>query len=157
MRLSLPQSKEEGSKVDKSRKGDLLIMRFSDGEDLLAVMKQALLDENVKSGIVLGGVGMVRNAGLSFYKGRGEYETVPVATESELCSLNGNVSRFGDDIIIHLHAVIGRPGGDALAGHLSAATVNMTAEVAVLVSQVELVRKQDPETGLKTLGFGQGG
>ncbi len=149
----LQESKEEGAKVDKSRKGDLLIMRFSDGEDLLAAMRQALIEEKISSGIVLGGVGMVRNAGLSFYKGRGEYETVPVATESELCSLNGNISTLGEDIMIHLHAVIGRPGGEALAGHLSAATVNKTAEIAVLVCRHTLIRKEEPETGLKILGF----
>ncbi len=140
--------------MEKKREGDLLVIRLSNGEDMLGAMKQALAEEGITSAIVLGGVGMIRNAGLSFYRGRGEYETVPLATESELCSLNGNISKHGDDLVIHLHAVVGRPGGNALAGHLSSAIVNMTAEIAILVAPQKLVRKQDPETGLRTLTFG---
>ena len=97
---------------------------------------------------------MVKNAGLSFYAGRGEYETVPVNGEAELCSLNGNVSSYEGGLVIHIHAVVGTRGGAALAGHLSSAKVNMTAEVAVLAVPHKLVRKHDPATGLRTLTLG---
>lgn len=139
--------------MEKKREGNLLVIRLTDGEDLLAMIRQAVAEEKITSGIVLGGVGMIRNAALSFYAGRGQYETVPLATESELCSLDGNVSRFEDEIVVHLHAVVGRRGGDALAGHLSSAVVNMTAEIAILAAPQKLIRKEDPETGLKTLTF----
>jgi predicted DNA-binding protein with PD1-like motif len=137
--------------VEKSRKGDLLVMRFSDGEDLLKEMERALEEEGISSGIILGGVGMVRNAGLSFYKGRGQYETVPITGETELCSLNGNVSTLDGKIVIHAHAVVGTQGGAARAGHLSSGKVNMTAEIAVLAAGQKLTRTLDPETGLRKL------
>jgi predicted DNA-binding protein with PD1-like motif len=140
--------------VEKSKQGDLLVMRFADGDDLLSGIETALKEEGIVSGIILGGVGMVKKAALSFYLGRGEYETVPVVDEAELCSLNGNVSTLDGDLVIHAHAVVGRKGGSALAGHVSSAQVHMTAEVAVLVAPQKLTRKLDSQTGLRTLTLG---
>ena len=139
--------------MEKSRKGDLLMIRFSDGEDLLEGMMKALKDEGIRSGVIIGGVGMIRDAALSFYKGRGEYETVPLGEEVELCALSGNVSTMGDELVIHMHATVGRRGGTAMAGHLSAGRVNMTTEIAVLAAAQKLIRRADPDTGLRTLTF----
>jgi predicted DNA-binding protein with PD1-like motif len=140
-------------KVEKSRRDDMLLVRLSDGDDLEGGLEAALKEENVTSGVVVGGVGMVRNAALSFYVGKGEYETVPVDTPAELCALSGNVSTLDGEVVIHLHAVVGRPGGAALAGHLSKGVVNMTAEIAILITPQKLVRVSDPETGLRLLKF----
>jgi predicted DNA-binding protein with PD1-like motif len=140
--------------VDKSRKGGLLVIRLKDGEDLVGRIGEALKEEGISSGIILGGVGMVKNAALSFYKGRGEYETVPLAEEAELCSLNGNISMLDGELVIHAHAVLGQRGGGALAGHLSGAQVHMTGEVAILEAPQQLTRELDSRTGLKTLTLG---
>jgi predicted DNA-binding protein with PD1-like motif len=140
--------------VEKSRKGGLLVVRLMDGEDLVGQIQSALAEEGISSGIILGGVGMVKNAALSFYIGQGEYETVPVAEEAELCSLNGNISTLDGELVIHAHAIVGKRGGGALAGHLSGAKVHMTAEVAILEAPQRLTRKLDSRTGLKTLTLG---
>jgi predicted DNA-binding protein with PD1-like motif len=57
------------------------------------------------------------------------------------------------EIVTHLHAVVARQGGAAVAGHFSRGTVNMTAEIAVLVTSQKLVRVLDSETGLRRLTF----
>jgi predicted DNA-binding protein with PD1-like motif len=139
--------------MEKARKGNLLTVRLFDGEDLLEELKTALRDEGIDSGVILGGVGMVMGAALSFYKGRGEYHTVPLSEAAELCSLNGNISTLDGELIIHTHAIVGKKGGAAMAGHLSSAKVHMTAEIAILAAEQKLVRKLDPETGLRTLAF----
>jgi predicted DNA-binding protein with PD1-like motif len=139
--------------VEKSRKGDILIIRLSDGEDVFEGMSKALKDEGIHSGVIIGGVGMVKDTALSFYRGRGEYEIVPLSEEAELCGLNGNVSTIGDELVIHMHAAVGRRGGSAMAGHLSSGRVNLTAEIAVMVVAQKLTRQLDPATGLRTLAF----
>lgn len=139
--------------MEKSRKGDLLVIRFADGENLIKGLEAVLTEEKITSGLIVGGVGMIKNAGLSFYVGRGEYETVPVTGAAELCSLSGNISGYEGELVIHMHAVVGTKGGAAMAGHLSSAEVSMTAEVAVLAIQQMLTRKLDPATGLRTLTF----
>ena len=139
--------------MEKSRKGELLIVRFSDGDDLLKGLEKALTEEGITAGIIIGGVGMVKQAGLSFYKGRGQYDTIPLDEEAELCSLNGNVSTMDGQLVIHAHAVVGKLGGCAVAGHFSGAKVNMTAEIAVLATAQKMVRRVDPDTGLRLLYF----
>ena len=140
--------------MEKSRKGDLLVIRFTDGDNLVKGLEAVLVEEKITSALIVGGLGMVKNAGLSFYVGRGQYETVPVNGAAELCSLNGNVSDYDGELVIHIHAVVGTKGGAAMAGHLSSAEVSMTAEVAVLAIPQTLTRKLDPATGLRTLTFG---
>lgn len=139
--------------MERSRKGDLLMVRLRDGEDLLEGLSAALKEEKVDSGVILGGVGMVRGAALSFYVGNGEYETRPVEEAVELCSINGNISTSEGELVLHIHAMIAEHGGAAMGGHLSGGTVNMTAEIAVLVAGQKLVRKPDPDTGLNVLKF----
>jgi predicted DNA-binding protein with PD1-like motif len=139
--------------VDGSLKDDVLLVRLSDGDDLEVSLKKVLKENNITAGVFIGGVGMLRNAGLSFYVGKGRYETVPLDGPVELCALSGNVSTMEGEIAIHLHAVVGGHGGRALAGHLSGGQVNMTAEIAILVTPQKLVRYADPGTGLKMLRF----
>ncbi len=139
--------------MEKSRAENLLLIRLSDGEDLEGSLKQALKEEKIHSGVVIGGVGMVRDAALSFYVGKGEYETVPIQQPAELCALSGNVSTMGGELVLHLHATVAKQGGAAVAGHFSGGKVNMTAEIAIMVTPQNLTRESDPETGLRLLRF----
>lgn len=139
--------------MDRTRQGDLLLVRFSDGEDLLEGMKKALKEEGIDSGIVLGGVGMLKSPGLAFYKGGGRYDAIPLDEEVEICALNGNVARADGEIFVHLHATVGRSSGEAFAGHFTGGKVHMTAEVAVMVLHKKMTRVFDGKTGLRTLRF----
>jgi predicted DNA-binding protein with PD1-like motif len=140
--------------VEKSRKGGLLMVRLADGENLLSRLEDVLREEGITSGIIIGGVGMVKNAALSFYKGSGEYETFTLTGEAELCSISGNISTHDGELVIHAHVAVAKRGGEALGGHLSGADVHMTAEIAILEAEQKFTRKVDPQTGLKTLTLG---
>lgn len=136
------------------RSGDLLLVRLVHGDDLLEGLKSALEKEGVESGVILGGVGMLSDAELGYYAGDGRYETLELGEEVELCAVNGNVSTFEGDCVIHMHVTAGRKDGSAVAGHLVSAKVHMTNELAVMVSGTPMVRKVDDDTGLKLLSFG---
>ena len=135
------------------RSGNLLMIRLVHGDDLLEGLKSALEKEGVRSGVLLGGVGMLSGAQLGYYAGEGRYETLDVGEEVELCAVNGNISTFEGDYVIHMHVTAGRRDGSAVAGHLVSARVHMTNELAVMVSDRQMVRKLDEDTGLKLLWF----
>ncbi|MGQ9603616.1 MAG: PPC domain-containing DNA-binding protein [bacterium] len=135
------------------RQGNLLVVRFADGEDLLESMALLLKKEKVFSGFVIGGVGMLKPVTLGFYKGGGDYRKIEVREESELCSLNGNISVFENDLFLHLHGVVGRQDGSAVAGHILSARVHLTSEVSIFALPEAMVRKLDPSSGLKKLEF----
>jgi predicted DNA-binding protein with PD1-like motif len=135
------------------RSGNLLLVRLVHGDDLLEGLKTALREEGVTSGVLLGGVGMLSGAELGYYAGDGKYETFEIGEEVELCAVNGNISTFEGDYVIHMHVTAGRRDGSAVAGHLVSAKVHMTNELAVMVSSTRMVRKVDEDTGLKLLWF----
>jgi predicted DNA-binding protein with PD1-like motif len=139
--------------VETLKEGNVILLRFSDGEDLVECAKQALKKAGVTSGVVLGGVGMLSSPGLAFYKGSGVYEPIPVGGEVELVALNGNVAMLDGDIFLHLHATLAGADGRAVAGHFTGGKVHMTAEVAIMRLEKKMVRVLDEETGLKTLRF----
>jgi predicted DNA-binding protein with PD1-like motif len=139
--------------VDFFRDGDVLFMRFSDGDDLAEGMKQALKSQGVRSGLVLCGVGMLKSPQLTFYTGGGVYRPIALDEEVELTALNGNVATVDGEVFVHLHATVGKKNGEAMAGHFAGGKVHMTAEVAVRVLTRPMIRVLDERTGLKTLRF----
>ena len=83
-----------------------------------------------------------------------EYVDIPVDGQVELASLNGRITRpeGGEgDPHLHVHCVLSRPDGSAVAGHLIEAEVRPTAEVLITDSPTELHRRTDPESGLPVL------
>ena len=83
-----------------------------------------------------------------------EYVDIPVDDQVELASLNGRITRpeTGEgDPHLHVHCVLSRADGSAIAGHLMEAEVRPTAEVFITDSPTELHRRIDPESGLPVI------
>lgn len=139
--------------MESTRQGNLLVVRFSDGDDLISQATWLLEKQGIRSGIVLGGVGMLKPVTFGFYKGGGDYQRIEIERECELCALSGNIAVFGNDLMLHLHGVVGLEDGRAVAGHILGARVHLTCEVALLATEEVMMRKFDPQTGLKKLEF----
>lgn len=124
----------------KAKSGNLLVVRFRDGEKFPG----ALLDLGIKAGAILGGVGMLRDLVLAYWNGT-EYVRESVPEPVELLSLQGNFGTRDGEIVVHAHVVVGREGGSALGGHLMGATVHNTAEVIVAeLPGVVMERRPEP-------------
>lgn len=124
-----------------------LMLRLKDGEDLLST----LVGLDVSSGVILNGVGMLRNLKLGYWTGT-TYEIELIPESVELLSLQGNVARNEDgELVVHCHATVAKRGGAAMGGHVLQATVHNTAEIFVhKLSRIELKRKIE-ESGLAGL------
>ena len=67
----------------------------------------------------------------------------------EVASLIGDVALGPDGKqALHIHLVLGRRDGTALAGHLAKAHVRPTLEVIVTEAPAHLRKVYDPQTGL---------
>ena len=67
----------------------------------------------------------------------------------EVASRIGNVAEApSGEPALHLHLVVGKRDGPALAGHLGEAHVRPTLEVIVTESPAHLRKVKDPELGL---------
>ncbi|MBP2234092.1 putative DNA-binding protein with PD1-like motif [Sinorhizobium kostiense] len=77
------------------------------------------------------------------------YCPIPVREQVEVASLNGDVALAPDgNRAIHMHAVLGRRDGSAIAGHLADAHVRPTLEIVLTESPAHLSKTHDPATGL---------
>lgn len=124
----------------KVESGSAVVVRCRDGERL----PEALLGIGLGAAGLVAGIGMVRDLVLGYWDGE-KYAEERVAEPLELLSLQGNLGDEGGKPVLHAHVVAGREGGEAIGGHLLAATVHNTAEIVFLrLPGVRLARRRDP-------------
>lgn len=78
-----------------------------------------------------------------FDREKGGYRHIPVREQVEVLSLVGNVAARDGEPVLHVHAVLGRPDGSTLGGHLLSARVRPTLEVIVTEVAPELTERVD--------------
>jgi uncharacterized protein len=72
-----------------------------------------------------------------------------------VASLNGDIAEGPDGKpLLHIHTVLGRADGSAIAGHLARAEVRPTLEVVLTETPAHLRRRKDGETGLPLIALG---
>lgn len=84
-----------------------------------------------------------------WFSDQGECEHLPIEFNEplEVASNTGTVSRLEDERFAHTHAVLSGPDGEAVAGHLNAATIG-AGEVHMRVFESGLERESDEITEL---------
>jgi uncharacterized protein len=119
------------------------------GDEAMACLER-FARENDVTGAKLTAIGAFREAVLLYFDWESKsYEEIPVTEQVEVASLNGDigVDETGD-VALHVHVVLGRRDGSALAGHLKTGTVRPTREVIVTETPRHLRRVADATTGL---------
>ncbi|MCK5024401.1 MAG: DUF296 domain-containing protein [Thermoplasmata archaeon] len=125
-------------------------LKLNHDEDLFQCLHKAIIDFNIKSGYVLMGIGMLRDAEIGYFDGT-KYFTKHLAEPHELVSMQGNISSK-DEIIIHIHCSLADHDHSLVGGHLNKGIVNIINEIFIKkVDEIELGRKLNSETGLKEL------
>ena len=77
------------------------------------------------------------------------YTRIPVREQVEVASLIGDVAAAPDGKpSLHVHLVVGKRDGSAMAGHLGEAHVRPTLEVVVTENPAYLRKVKDAESGL---------
>ena len=101
------------------------------------------------------GIGAFEKAVLRYFDWQAKaYRDIPIAEQVEVASLIGDI---GDGEQgkpeVHVHLVVGRRDGSALAGHLNTGHVRPTLELIVTESPAHLRRRKDAETGLSLIAL----
>jgi len=125
------------------RRGEDLFVRMTDGEDLLS----GLSGLDVSTALIIGGVGMVRGLRVGYWNGD-SYEEHRVDDPAELLTMQGNIAMHGSERIVHCHISVARRDGTVAGGHLLAATVTNTAEIALRLPPGITLERREEDTGL---------
>ena len=136
--------------MKSSEEKNLIIAKLDDGENLFESLKEIIEKHGIKSGLVLSGIGMLRNFVLGYYDGS-EYQKKEFKDPCELLSLHGSITTEGK-IVIHLHTSLADESRNVVGGHLFEAEVCSLNELVIRkLDDIVLSRKSNPVTGLKEL------
>jgi predicted DNA-binding protein with PD1-like motif len=83
-----------------------------------------------------------------------DYLRIPVREQVEVASLVGDIALApAGGPALHIHLVVGKRDGTAMAGHLGEAHVRPTLEVILTESPAHLHKTKDPATGLALINL----
>jgi len=124
------------------------------GEEVMACLRQFVTKERI-FGAQLTAIGALSDVVLQYFDwDKKEYQGIPVREQVEVASMIGDVAEGLDrEPTLHIHLVVGKRDGSALAGHLARAHVRPTLEIIINESPTHLRKKRDPQSGLALIRF----
>ncbi len=123
------------------------LARLEHGADWRTEIEEFAAREDVESAWFVA-MGAVQDAELWYYdQDETEYQSVTFDEPLEVTSCVGNVAMLDGEPFAHTHVTLSRRSGQALSGHLNAATV-FTGEVYLRVFDEPLERTHDDVTDL---------
>jgi hypothetical protein len=119
------------------------------GEEVMTCL-QEFVDRERLTAAHLTAIGAFSDAVLAYFDWeRKAYVRNPVAEQVEVASMIGDVALSPDGKrTLHIHLVLGKRDGTALAGHLVEAHVRPTLEIVLTESPAHLRKTRDVESGL---------
>ena len=128
------------------------IISLRPGQEIISQIKKFCQKQKINNAFFYG-IGAVDFIQLAHYSvADKKYSAFSFKEPLELVSLIGNV--FPDDqqeLIVHGHAVCGRPNGETVAGHLVKGYISGVGEIILEQLSSQLKKTYDPQTGLKVL------
>jgi predicted DNA-binding protein with PD1-like motif len=119
------------------------------GDEAVEKLQQFAVSHNILAA-QLTAIGAFEDVVLLYFDwDKKDYLRIPVREQVEVASLLGDIAQSpSGEPALHIHLVIGRRDGTAMAGHLGEGHVRPTLEVILTESPAHLRKVQDPETGL---------
>jgi len=119
------------------------------GDEAMACLRSFAEKERL-GGAQITAIGALSHAQLAYFDWeKKSYVPIDIAEQVEAASLVGDVAVGPDgQPSIHLHAVLGKRSGAAVAGHLNEAHVRPTLEIIVTEMPEHLCKTKDKESGL---------
>ncbi len=135
------------------KEGNMVLIKLDDGEDLMERLKEALSLLRVRHGVILTGIGMLKDFEIGYYNGE-EYETEFHETPHELVAMHGSIAWVDDGLDLHIHVGLAGKDHRLIGGHLMRAKVCVLNEISVMATKkIEITRKHDEATGLRQMHF----
>ena len=136
--------------MDYRRYNDTCIVRLDPGEEIVAQLSRLAEREGI--GLAeINGLGAVDDFTVGVFD-KNEKRFLPNRFQGayEIVSLHGTITQGRH---LHLHMSAGDREGNVHGGHLTRATVSITAEIVVRVIDGRVERRQDETWGLYLMDF----
>ena len=119
------------------------------GEEAIECLSTFAKEQRISAAQITG-IGAFSEVVLKYFDWeRKEYLDNRVGEQVEVASLIGDVALDpSGEPSVHVHLVVGRRDGTALAGHLGSGLVRPTLEIVIEESPAHLRKRKDPQSGL---------
>lgn len=119
------------------------------GDEVLSAIKHFAQREKIAAAQITA-IGALSDVVLRYFDWeKKDYQSIPVREQVEVASLNGDIALAPDGKpAVHIHLVVGKRDGSAMAGHLGEAHVRPTLEVVLEEQPSYLQKVHDAESGL---------
>jgi hypothetical protein len=145
--------------VRSGRPGRVIVARVEPGSDLLRSLQKVVAEEGVTSGVIVSGVGLLKQAKLRNCRSLPEEYPITDANRTylsfekplEILSISGNVTLAEGEPLVHAHLTLSSVEEDeitVIGGHLiEGCVVFGFSEFAILeLEGIEMVKRFDEET-----------
>ena len=121
------------------------------GEELMEGIKEFCKKNHIEAAS-FSAIGAANEAELAWYDlVEKKYITALLKEDMELVSLTGNVSKMGNDLIIHNHGVFSFQDMSTKAGHVIKVVISGACEITLHKIEGSIERVYDDETGLNLM------
>ncbi|HEX6000118.1 MAG TPA: PPC domain-containing DNA-binding protein [Hyphomicrobiaceae bacterium] len=118
------------------------------GDEAMGCLQSFAESERLKAA-QLTAIGAFERARIAYFDWEAKrYVPIPITQQVEVASLIGDVAVADGKPSVHVHAVLGRRDGSAMAGHLQEGHVRPTLEAIITEQPAHLRKVKDAETGL---------
>lgn len=126
-----------------------LVAVLATGDKVMASLKELATRERLTAA-QLTAIGAFSEAEFAYFDWeKKEYLPIPVREQVEVASMLGDIGVDAEgQPAPHVHLVLGRRDGGAIAGHLVEATVRPTLEIVIVETPTHLRRRKDEASGL---------
>jgi predicted DNA-binding protein with PD1-like motif len=126
------------------------------GDEVLSTMKAVAVRENIRAAQVTA-IGALSDVVLLYFDWQEKsYRKIPVREQVEVASMIGDIALDPKgQPAVHIHLVVGKSDGTAMAGHLGEAHVRPTLEVIVQEAPSYLQKTHDDASGLALIDIGE--
>ena len=122
---------------------------LSSGEEAVGALTSFVKERKITAAQITA-IGAFSDVTLLYFDwAKKDYIKIPLHEQVEVASLVGDVAQApSGEAALHVHLVVGRRDGSAMAGHLGEGHVRPTLEVIITESPAHLRKAKDRETGL---------
>ncbi|NIP36302.1 MAG: DUF296 domain-containing protein [Thermoplasmata archaeon] len=132
-----------------------VVIRLHEGEDFFPTLRAALEEADLRYGVILTGVGMLKDFEVGWFDHTTMgYKKREFPTPHELVAMSGTIAEaegMEPSVMPHVHVAMAGPEMTLVGGHLWKGTVTVLNEIAIRRMGREMVRRHNPETGLMEL------
>ncbi|MGC8644887.1 MAG: PPC domain-containing DNA-binding protein [Thermoplasmata archaeon] len=128
-----------------------IVVKIEGGEDVLESMLQLLDDYGIFSGLVIFGIGMIRQLEVGYWNGK-EYVKEVLQSPGEVVSFHGSIT--SNEPRLHIHVAVAMPDHVVKGGHFFSGVADPLLEVHVVrLEEMVLKRDLNSKSGLRELTF----